>query len=64
MKNQKDKLPVLDEHLVKILEKLYPPLEYSPDISQEDWAFRGGQRDVVAKLRHIYSQQQKGEYYA
>ena len=60
---KKEKFPVLDEHLIKILENLYPPLEYSPDIDKENWAFRGGQRDVVAKLRHIFTQQKKGEYY-
>tara|TARA_R100000664_G_C2750312_1_gene137604 strand:+ start:592 stop:783 length:192 start_codon:yes stop_codon:yes gene_type:complete len=60
---KKQKFPVIDELLVRMLENLYPPLEYNPDETQESWAFRGGQRDVVSKLRFIYEQQKKGEYY-
>ena len=39
---------------------MYPPLEYSPDVTKEQWAFRGGQRDVVSKLKHILSKHEKG----
>ena len=46
-----------------MLADLYPPLEYSCEETKESWAFRGGQRSVIAKLKFIYDQQQKGEYY-
>jgi len=60
---KKQKFPVIDDLLVKMLETLYPPLEYKSDETKESWAFRGGQRDIVSKLRYIHDQQKKGEYY-
>jgi hypothetical protein len=38
---------------------MYPKYEYSPDLTRESWAFRGGQRDVISKLRGILKQQQQ-----
>ena len=56
-----DRMPPIEKRLVEELEKMYPPLEYSPDVTKEQWAFRGGQRDVVvSKLKHILSKQEKG----
>jgi|1_EtaG_2_1085319.scaffolds.fasta_scaffold07546_4 hypothetical protein len=58
MPNQK--IPYVDPDLVKILEKMYPPLDYSKDVSREDWAFRGGQRELIKKLFQITKQQERG----
>ena len=58
--SQRQKIPYVEPELIKLLEKMYPPLEYSPDVTKEQWAFRGGQRDVVSKLKHILSKQEKG----
>jgi hypothetical protein len=58
--SENQKFPSLDERLIKILEVLYPPLEYSQDTTQEAWAFRGGQREVISKLKSVYQQQRKG----
>ena len=58
MPNQK--IPYVDPDLVKVLEKMYPPLDYSKDVSREDWAFRGGQRELIKKLFQITKQQERG----
>tara|TARA_R100000152_G_C6640081_1_gene84943 strand:+ start:58 stop:231 length:174 start_codon:yes stop_codon:yes gene_type:complete len=55
-----ERMPPIERRLVEELEKMYPPLEYSPDVSKEQWAFRGGQRDVISKLKHILKKQEKG----
>ena len=52
--------PKINPKLIKTLEELYPPLEYSQDITKEQWSFRGGQREVISKLKAIYNQQTKG----
>ena len=54
------KIPFVDPDLVKALEKMYPPIEYSKDVSREDWAFRGGQRELIKKLYQIIKQQERG----
>ena len=51
------KFPPIDELLLRPLEKMYPPLEYSPSSTKEDWIFRGGQRDVLNKLIETYKKQ-------
>jgi hypothetical protein len=53
------KFPKIPEKLIKLLEQLYPPLEYSEDTSKERWAFRGGQREVISKLKAILTQQKR-----
>jgi hypothetical protein len=53
------RFPKLSPKLIKVLEDLYPKLEYSPDTTQEQWAFRGGQREVISKLKAILNQQSK-----
>ena len=53
------KFPIIPEELIKILEEIYPPLEYSVDSTKEDWIFRGGQRDVLSKLQVIFNSQNK-----
>ena len=55
-------MPPIDQRMVDELERMYPPLEYSPDVSKEAWAFRGGQREVLSKLKHILIKQEKGNY--
>jgi hypothetical protein len=59
--------PIVDENLILVLEKLYKPLPYNPNISSEDFAresaFAAGQVDVVQKLRTIYEKQRKERIY-
>lgn len=55
----KKQWPRIDPELLKTLEEMYPKYEYSPDLTRESWAFRGGQRDVISKLRGILKQQQQ-----
>tara|TARA_E500000178_G_C16537085_1_gene537084 strand:- start:360 stop:572 length:213 start_codon:yes stop_codon:yes gene_type:complete len=55
--NNELKFPPIDELLLKTLEKMYPPLEYSPSSTKEEWIFRGGQRDVLNKLIETYKKQ-------
>ena len=54
------KMPHVDPNLVKALDQMYPPLEYNKDTSKEDWAFRGGQRAVILKLKQILISQERG----
>ena len=58
--SQRQKIPYVEPELIKLLEKMYPPLEYSKDVTREEWAFRGGQREIIAKLQIIVKQQEKG----
>jgi len=58
MKKRKN-FPRIDPILVEMLEEIYPKLEYTPDTTQEQWAFRGGQRDVLQKLKTVLELQQK-----
>ena len=51
--------PKIPEKVSKGLEYLYPPLEYSKDLTLEEWAFRGGQREVISKLKSILNLQKK-----
>ena len=44
----------------KLLSEMYPPLEYQEKVTREEWAFRGGQRDIIRKLETIIKQQEKG----
>ena len=39
---------------------MYPTHEYSLDLTREAWAFRGGQREVISKLKGILNQQVSG----
>jgi len=57
----KRKWPRINPDLVDLLEDMYPKYEYSADLSREAWAFRGGQREVISKLRGILKQQVSGE---
>jgi hypothetical protein len=54
------KVPIVDPSLVKALDQMYPPLEYNKDNTKEDWAFRGGQRAVVLKLKQLIISQERG----
>jgi len=45
-KTKTKNFPRIDPILVEILETIYPKLEYSQDTTQEQWAFRGGQRGM------------------
>jgi len=54
-----NKCPKIPEKLIKILNEIYPPLEYSEELTKEQWAFRGGQREVISKLNAILTQQKK-----
>ena len=38
---------------------MYPPLEYQEKVTREEWAFRGGQRDLIRKLETIIKKQEK-----
>ena len=59
MGKQPERMPFVDPKLVARLNIMYPPLEYSPDIATEAWAFRGGQRDVILKLKQLIKLQDK-----
>ena len=54
------KFPVIDNLVPKLLKEMYPPLEYQEKVTREEWAFRGGQRDIIRKLETIIKQQEKG----
>ena len=54
------KFPHIDPLVPKLLKEMYPPLEYQDKLTREEWAFRGGQRDVIRKLETIIKQQEKG----
>jgi Tfp pilus assembly protein FimV len=53
----------LDEDLVKFLRKKYPPIEYNPDVSSEEFLrqsmYRAGQRDVIVEIERIIQLQKK-----
>ena len=51
--------PYLDPLVAKLLNEMYPPLEYQEKVTREEWAFRGGQRDLIRKLETIIRQQEK-----
>lgn len=57
---QRKSIPYVEPELIKLLEKMYPPLEYSKDITKEEWAFRGGQRELITKLIQSNKQQERG----
>ena len=57
----KKRWPRIDPELLEMLEAMYPKYEYSPDLTREVWAFRGGQREVISKLRGVLNQQVSGE---
>ena len=52
--------PPIDNLVPKLLSEMYPPLEYQEKVTREEWAFRGGQRDIIRKLETIIKQQEKG----
>lgn len=52
--------PRIDNLVPKLLNEMYPPLEYQEKVTREEWAFRGGQRDIIRKLETIIKQQEKG----
>ena len=56
-------LPRLEESLIKYLEEMFPPLEYSTDDDVEHFkteaVFRSGQRDLIKRLDIIRQQQEK-----
>ena len=54
------KFPHIDPLVPKLLKEMYPPLEYQDKLTREEWAFRGGQRDVIRKLETIIKQQERG----
>ena len=54
------KFPLIDNLVPKLLSEMYPPLEYQEKVTREEWAFRGGQRDIIRKLETIIKQQEKG----
>ncbi len=54
------KFPLIDSLVPKLLSEMYPPLEYQEKVTREEWAFRGGQRDIIRKLETIIKQQEKG----
>lgn len=54
------KFPPIDPLVPKLLNEMYPPLEYQDKLTREEWAFRGGQRDLIRKLEVIIKQQEKG----
>jgi hypothetical protein len=60
-----EKFPRIDPELIKILEELYKPLEYDPDVDGQKFvrqaAFRAGQIEVVNKLKAVLKQQQGGK---
>ena len=58
---KKRQWPRISPELLEILEDMYPTYEYSVDLTREAWAFRGGQREVISKLRGILNQQVSGE---
>jgi hypothetical protein len=66
LKSKSENFPRIDPKLVDHLETIYPPLEYSPDLSSEDFArqaaFRAGQQEVIKKLKAVM-QRQKEELY-
>jgi len=49
--------------LVELLEKMYPPLDYDPELTSEQWtrkcSFRAGQIELVNKLKTICNKQQE-----
>ncbi len=51
---------MIDNLVPKLLKEMYPPLEYQEKVTREEWAFRGGQRDIIRKLEAIIKQQEKG----
>jgi hypothetical protein len=59
-----ENFPRIDPDLIKILENLYKPLEYDPDLSDVDFtrkaAYRAGQIEVINKLKAVLKQQQGG----
>ena len=59
--SKKRQWPRIDPELLEILEEMYPKYEYSPALTREAWAFRGGQREVISKLRGILNNQVSGE---
>lgn len=60
-----EKFPRIDPDLIKILEELYKPLTYDPDLAQDEFvrkaAYRAGQIEVVNKLKAVLKQQQGGK---
>jgi len=53
--------PRIDPKILEMLEDMYPKHEYSADITREAWAYRGGQREVISKLRGVLKSQVSGE---
>lgn len=58
--------PRIDPRVVELLEKVYPPLDYSHELPSEEFArqaaFRAGQREVVQKLKAIVNRQKEDLY--
>ena len=55
--------PRIDPKLVDLLEKMYPPLEYDPELTSEQWtrkcSFRAGQIELINKLKTICNKQKE-----
>lgn len=55
--------PKIDPQLIKILEQMYPTLEYDPELTPQEFlrkaAFRAGQIELIQKLK-IVCNKQKG----
>lgn len=60
-----ERFPRIDPELISLLETLYKPLEYDPDLPEVAFvrkaAFRAGQIEVVNKLKAVLKQQQGGK---
>jgi hypothetical protein len=58
------RLSRVDQDLVDFLRKKYPPIEYDPEISVDEFSrqsiFRSGQREVILALEQIIKLQEKG----
>lgn len=58
-----EKIQRVESSLIKLLEELFPPLEYKQGDSLQTFnteaVFRAGQRDVIKRLKLIKQQQDK-----
>ncbi len=59
-----ENFPRIDPDLVKVLEQLYPPLLYDPELKTTEFirrcAFRAGQIEVISKLKAVIIKQKEG----
>tara|TARA_E500000305_G_C3813957_1_gene139768 strand:- start:67 stop:273 length:207 start_codon:yes stop_codon:yes gene_type:complete len=56
-------LSLIDEDLVKFLQRKYPPIEYDPEVSSDGFLqktiFRSGQREVITAIQQIIEHQKQ-----